>query len=429
MNAGISWLGPSRWSVPRVGLRSGLRVVFVATLVGSAPIGAEPVIYSDDFEDADRDNNGYAVKDVDVDTNGAIGTWRSGNPAYVDRIVEVADPGLPTGGLTWFSAGGFAGTDPKSNPTILNDTPGGLPDRVHLNTGLALGLEGKGRATSTNAFFDPTPTPGVANDQRVVLGLEVGDRVVFRFDWRVWESIYAVNDPLLPGLAQLSFGLFQDTDHQLGLTSDYAGPNNVPAVWGLSDGLFRGDLARIGPGSNGDHGLYVQLHIGEPILADEDGDGQPDFTGDLCRIYEEINPGVSVAARYMQGSDADLIAEPPAGDPSDPDSFFPLLRVGKVYNIELVIERTVAAAHQGDPNGLFTATVTVRELDAARSIVASHHFGGEANPGDPQAPVLETDGVQSDVWDYVGFRNSGHDPQHDFDMVIDNVVIESGSAP
>lgn len=381
------------------------------------------VVFKDTFEDADRDNNGYAIKDVDVNTNGTIGAWKSGNAAFPESIAEVTDPGLPKTGLSWFAAGGFAGSDPKSNPTILDDRPEGLPDSIHLNTGLALGLEGKGRGTSTNGFFDSTPAPGIPNDQRVALGLNVGDQVRYSFDWRVWESIYAVNKPLIPDRAELRFGLFQDTDHQLGLRSAFAGPKNVPAVWGKEDGLFRGDLARIAPGSNGDRGVYVQLYIGTPVLADNDGDGAPDFTGNLCRISEETNPGISVAAQYMGGPDADLIAEPQKGDPSNPDSFFPLLRVGTVYNIGLNIERSVATAYRGDPEGLFTTTVTVRELDADRNVVAIHSFGGEEMRGDPQAPNPDTDGVQSDVWDYVGVQNSGNATEQDYDMVIDNVTV------
>ena len=398
--------------------------------IKAVPVAAtKKVLYSDDFEDADRDNDGYSVKDVDVATNGSIDTWKSGNGAFPDPIVDVADPGLPTSGMPWFSAGGFAGTDPKSNPTILNDSPDGLPDSVHINTGLALGLEGKGRGTSTNGFFDPTPTPGVANDQRLELGLNVGDRVTVSFDWRVWESIYAVNKPLLPNRAHLRFGLYQDTDHQLGMNSDFAGPNNVPAVWGNEDGLFRGELARIAPGSNGDHGIYAQLNIGDQILTDADDDQKPDFTGDSNGIYEEINPGVSNAAYYMQGDDADLVAVADAGDPADPNSFFPLLQVGKIYNIEFTIERSVRAAFHGDPKGLFTATVTVNELDENHIVVSTHRFGGEESLGDSVNPDPKTDGVQSDVWDYIGFRNSSKDPEQDYDMVIDNVTIQSIPAP
>ena len=396
----------------------------------AVPVAATAkVVYSDNFEDADRDNSGYAIKDVDVNTNQKIGTWKSGNSQFPDPITEVADPNLPTSGIPWFSAGGFAGSDPKSNPTILNDSPDSLPDSIHINTGLALGLEGKGRGTSSNGFFDPTPTPGVANDQRLTLGLNVGDQVKVSFDWRVWESIYAVNKPLLPNLAQLRFGLYQDTDHQLGLTSTYAGQKNSPAVWGRADGLFRGDLARIAPGSNGDRGIYAQLNIGDQVLTDADGDGKPDFTGDGNSINEETNPGIGAAAFYMQGEDADFVATPAAGDPANPDSFFPLLQLGKVYNIEFVIERSKQAVFQGDPRGLFTATVTVNELDANHNVVATSSFGGKESLGDALNPSPDTDGVQSDVWDYIGFRNSGGDPQQDFDMVIDNVVIESIPAP
>jgi len=246
---------------------------------------------------------------------------------------------------------------------------------------------------------------------------------------RVWESIYAVNKPLLPNRAQFRFGLFQDTDHQLGLTSDYAGIKNVPAVWGKEDGLFRGDLARIAPGSNGDHGIYAQLAIGDPVLTDDDGDGRPDFTGDLNRINEEVNPGMSTAARYLEGEDADFVAGPAEGNSLDPASFFPLLKVGKLYNIKFTIKRSAKAAFQGDPKGLFTATVTVNELDKMRKVVATHRFGGEESMGDPLNPDPNTDGIQSDVWDYIGFQNSDIEPQQDYDMVIDNVLIQSIAVP
>ena len=131
----------------------------------------------------------------------------------------------------------------------------------------------------------------------------------------------------------------------------------------------------------------------------------------------------------MQGEDADFVAAPAAGDPASPDSFFPLMQLGKVYNIEFVIERSEQAVFQGDPRGLFTATVTVNELDATRNVVATHSFGGKESLGDALKPSPDTDGVQSDVWDYIGFRNSGGDPHQDFDMVIDNVMIQSIPAP
>ena len=138
---------------------------------------------------------------------------------------------------------------------------------------------------------------------------------------------------------------------------------------------------------------------------------------------------MSNAAYYMQGDDADLVAVADAGDPADPNSFFPLLQVGKIYNIEFTIERSVRAAFHGDPKGLFTATVTVNELDENHIVVSTHRFGGEESLGDSVNPDPKTDGVQSDVWDYIGFRNSSKDPEQDYDMVIDNVTIQSIPAP
>ncbi len=424
--------------------RGSLAVGLAALMVGTSAASAT-VKFADDFEDADLDNLGYAIKDVDVNLDGAVGQWVSANPAFhippvppaVDPtgnppIDEVADPQLPSTGLRWHASRGFTGSgDPKAHPVILNDTPWdvanttGLPDSAHINTGLAMGVEGKGRSTSLTGFFDPTPTPGVANDQRLALGLNVGDEVKVSFDWRVWESVPNANTPIVPNLAQLRFGLFQDTDNELGLSNSFAGPGGLaPAVWGQEDGLFRGDLAGIGPGANGDAGVMVKLFIGDENFNDLDLNGEPDFTGNLNRIGEERNNGVNGDFKFLEGPDFDTVASPTPGTVGDPSSFFPLLKVGKVYNIELSIVRTVQAAFQGDPNGLWTATVTVNELDANGDVVATHSFGDEESAGDPLLPDPDRDGIQSDVWDYIAFRNSSGDPEQDFDFIIDNLVLE-----
>ena len=396
-----------------------------ALLLGTTGAWATTV-YSDDFEDADVDNLGYTIKDVDVNVDGLFGTWTSTNPSFPNPINEVSDPGITASGLRWHSSRGFTGDGkPKSHPVILDDTPSGLPDTAHINTGLALGLEGVGRSTSSTGFFDPTPTPGVANDQRLTLGLNVGDEVKVNFDWRIWESTPAANTPTLPNLAQLRFGLFQDTDNQLGSVNAFAGPGGLTgATWGQQDGLFRGDLAALGPGANGDHGVFAKLFIGDQNLAIDPVTLEPTFTGNLNRIVEETNPGTAGDAKFLEGPDQDTVAIPIPGDVLDPSSFFPLLQVGTVYNIELSIQRTVAAAFQGDSAGLWTATITVNELDASGAVVATHSFGNEESAGDPLLPNPVEDGVQSDVWDYIGFRNSSGDPEQDFDFIIDNLQLE-----
>ena len=425
--------------LPRLSVAAGLAALLLGTTGASAT-----VVFSDDFEDADLDNLGYTFADVDVNFDQAVGTWSSSNPSFPDPISEVADPGLASSGLRWHGSQGFVSSPdpvsglyaPKSKASILNDTPfdvgtnpTGLPDSVNINTGLALGLEGKGRATSSTGFFDGTPTPGVANDQRLTLGLDIGDEVKVRFDWRIWESTPNANSPALPDLAQLRFGLYQDTDNQLGSVNPYAGPGGLSgATWGQENGTFRGDLAAIPGGgdigASGDHGWYTKLFIGDENFALDPGSGEPLFTGDLNRIAEEINPGTGSEARFLEGSDQDTVATTPDGTVGDPSSFFPLLKVGKLYNIEFSLVRTVAAAFQGDSAGLITATVTVNELDALGNIVATHSFGNEESAGDPLAPNPDEDGVQSDVWDYIGFRNSSGDPEQDYDMIIDNLVIE-----
>ena len=412
---------------PQLSIAAGLAAMLLCASGASAT-----VVFSDDFEDADLDNLGYAIEDVDVNLDGIIGQYTPGNLSFPNPINEVSDPGLPSTGLRWHASQGFTSglsQDPKSNGSIVNDTPGGLPDSVNINSGLALSLEGKGRATSHTGFFDPTPTPGVANDQRLTLGLNVGDEVKVSFDWRIWESAPNANTPVLPDLAQLRFGLFQDTDHQLGSTHAFAGPLGASsAVWGQENGHFRGDFSGGGtqPGANGDHGWFAKLYIGDEDFSETTpGSGVPLFTGDLNRIAEEVNPnGVGGEQNFLEGSDQDTVASTPDGTLGDPSSFFPLLKTGKVYNIEFSLVRSVAAAFQGDSAGLITATVTVNELDASGAVVGSWSFGDEEDAGDPLNPIPDQDGVQSDVWDYIGFRNSSGDPEQDFDMIIDNLILE-----
>ena len=69
----------------------------------------------------------------------------------------------------------------------------------------------------------------------------------------------------------------------------------------------------------------------------------------------------------------------------------------------------------------------MNQLDTDRNVVATDSFGGQESSGDGLNP--NTDGVQSDVWDYIGVRNSVGNPDQDFDMVIDNVMIRSIAAP
>ncbi len=418
---------------PRLSIAAGL-----AAMLLSAGGASATVVFSDDFEDADLDNLGYAIADVDTNIDGVIGQWTSTNLSFPDPITEVSDPGLPSTGLRWHNSQGFTSglnPAPKSNPSILNDTPfnaignpSGLPDSVNINTGLAMGLEGKGRSTSSTGFFDGTPTPGVANDQRLTLGLNVGDEVKASFDWRIWESTPNANNPVLPDLAQFRFGLFQDTDHQLGSTNAFAGKNGASAVWGQEGGHFRGDFSGGGtqPGANGDHGWFAKLFIGDEDFSIDPLSGDPVFTGDLNRIAEEVNPnGVLGEQNFLEGADQDTVALTPEGTVGDPSSFFPLLKTGKVYNIEFSLVRSVAAAFQGDSAGLITATVTVNELDAGGNVVGSWSFGDEEDAGDPLNPIPDEDGVQSDVWDYIAFRNSSGGVEQDFDMVIDNLLLEA----
>ncbi|QEG36464.1 PEP-CTERM sorting domain-containing protein [Bythopirellula goksoeyrii] len=390
------------------------------------------VVFQDGFGDGDRNNdNVLDGADTDTGTDG-IGTYipaRSSNTGMATND-EVAIPlNSSDTGLRWLSHSGFTGSnsgDRRAFIAIVDDTQGAMLETqpttttgglntTAINDGYALSYNAKGRGNSAAAIFGQT----------ISLGPQVGDKVKVSFDWRVWRDAPNANSFVQPDDAQLRFGLFQDTDGQLGQTNPVAGPDvdldmngsfetMTSAVWGQDDGYFdgtRGSVSVAGSdiGSTNDRGWYGQVVIENP-----NGSFPPFFpNGGDWRIREETNvPGTDPNdKRIMQGTgDDDTVAVPQEMNPGTGDYGLVNLSVDKVYNLSLTLERFTDV----NPGDTILASLTATDRATGISYTLSDY-----------EPILnsmsEPDGISSDSWDYFAIRNTGLD---DFDMLIDNFKLE-----
>jgi hypothetical protein len=368
---------------------------------GTSAFGA--VVISDGFGDADRNNDGVVDRfDLDISANGTVDAYEA--PLYPGSSINeanVAEDPLDVG-IAWFGARGWTSSpgsvsgeyDAKFHARIINDAAGATPEGVNIDSGLALSLNSKGRGASVTGFFG----------QNVALGPNIGDQVKVSFDMRFWLDSPNENVDGTPGdeKGDLRWGIFQDTDNQIGTVSPFAGAPDVntgiptPAVWGEADGLFQGDLGSAG--ANGDAGWYTRIKT----FADVPQDGADDASGGP-RIYEEVNGS---SAAFLGGSDNDFVVAPDDVNPN-----FTALLFGKVYNLSLTLERTEFSIY---------ATYTVHNITDGTTF----SFGGEESLNDGSIPG--SGGIQSDNWDYFAIRNSSSSSagEDDYDMIIDNFLVE-----
>ena len=308
----------------------------IVTAMGMATPAQALVKIFDGFGDADRDNNGIPLEPADVDISGSgngaiepyIALGNGGSPAVyptdtmVNEVTEVEN--AADVGIRWFSIGGWtsgatpapraavqiiddsAGALPETNPEIgyyhsLADTPG-VRFAEAIDSGLALAFDSKGRANVAAGFFN----------NRIELGPEVGDEVRVSFDFRVWLSAAAFNSQTninhIPAIGEIRFGIFQDTDNQIGQTNTTAGVGGTPAVWGYANGDFRGDNGTVG--AQEDRGWFVRL----PIDDSENNSFNQLPAQDIGRINEETNTGSASDRRILNGA-TDFVAAAPAGIP------------------------------------------------------------------------------------------------------------------
>lgn len=400
-----------------------LSLVLCLTPVPDA-VNAEVRLF-DGFGDLDLNNDGMvgAREDVDVDRDFVQGSSFE-PPEFLGTMIT--EPTMATDpmdtGARWLFSRGWTGSispgpppefQPKANIKILDDSTGAMPDSTHatypvpsLNSGLAMVADSKGRGSSATAFFG----------ENIALGPEVGDQVQVSFDFRVWLSGTNMNAFTPPRHSSLRFGLFQDTDMQIGMVNAAAGMPDVntglpsPATWGTEGGHFRGDFGSVG--ANEDHGWYANVDLGR---ADWAGDGVVEavnFDGVGARINEETNEAAS-NGRFLEGSDNDFVAKTDEMAPT-----FTALDVTKAYNLALTLERATDVT----PGDTIKAIFTVEELASGMTWTIE---GTE--------PLFDSmgmpDGISSDNWDYFGIRNTTpldtiSSDGDDFDYVLDNFMVE-----
>jgi hypothetical protein len=422
------------------------------------PAALSTVVIFDGFGDADLDNDGIIAEPNDSDVSG-------GGDGDVEPYVPLEDditgepggspPVFPAGtmvnevtaaenasdvGIKWFSIGLWsdatppAARDPQASVKVIDDTAGALPETnpsigfYHaargttsfaeaIDDGLALAVEAGGRTQGAAGFFG----------QRIELGDEVGDEVRMSFDFRIWYSagdfnVNAMNH--VPVIGDFRFGIYQDTDNQLGMPSQKAGPLatdpnngnvNDPRIWGEEHGYFRGDndLGDPAPvGANGDHGWFVRVPIDDPNTTSFD-----QLSSNIGRINEELNDGTGNNSQIMNGN-TDFVADP---DDNPGPTPFPLrgIDIDNVYNFSLSLKRHDDPATEGSAGDTIFSTITITE----RATGTQWSFGGfdgvnEISASDPDG------GFESDSWDYFAMQTAGVSTSDDFDWLIDNFTIE-----
>lgn len=382
-----------------------------------------------------RDNLG-AVDDTVLNENGDgipgvtaadYNVWKNnfgatGGNRKVTEALDAADVGI-----RWHSLRGFTGASGNlpgtgsAKPTlrIVDDSqgaqletqpitePGGL-GRTAIDSGYALSWESKGSGAVGAGFFGQT----------ISLGENVDDEVKVSFDFRLWGDTPNAEE-LSPDYSELRFGLFEDTDNQLGLTNPFAGrqvdengdPTTAlqPAVWGQDDGLFNGRLTdQAGTtdddiGAKGDAGWTGAVWIGDNVPA-----GSTDITfenGGGARIREETNTG-----EILQGGDVEFVGRPENLNPDvlgKPEYDFIDMEPGKVYNIAMSLKRATELV-EGDS---ILATIIVFDYEA------NAEFSFSALENDPQ----------SDEWDYFVLRNATSGA-NEIDFLMDNFMVEVNPA-
>ncbi len=423
----------SSW-FPRKSLRvrtASVVILMISAVVMTSPAFALVKVF-DGFGDADLDNNGIPLEPADVDVSssgdGTVGPYvalgNGGSPlvypmdTMVDEVTAVEN--ASDTGIRWYSIGGWtSGTtpDPRAAVGILSDAAGALPEAnpsigynhsmadspgtrysEAIDDGLALAFDSKGRGNAAAGFFN----------NRVELGPEVGDEVRVNFDFRLWFSASAINTNTgineIPAIGEIRFGMYQDTDNQLGQTNAVAAVDSTSAVWGQENGNFRGDAGSVG--ASGDHGWFVRL----PIDDSQNSSFDQLPAESIGRINEETNEGSASDLRILNGS-TDFVAAAPVG--------FPFMDVNKVYNLSLSLKRYDDPATEGSQGDTIFATVTVTE----RSSGTQWSFSGFDPVTNPT--TLLPDGISSDSWDYFVMSTAGQSTSDDFDWLIDNFTVEA----
>lgn len=348
---------------------------------------------TDGFGDADRNNDGtISFYDTDINLSDTL------NDATLDdglSEITTAEDAADVG-IVWAATRGFTSSnsgDPKGNLKIIDDSSG-------HGSGYALSYEGKGSGSSAAGFFG----------QPIAVGSNVGDKVVVSVDFRINPN--SANPTPPPANGELRWGLFQDTDGQLGMMTDAGkddGTGQAMVTWGEDDGDWRST----NPGPDGDKGIWTRVPIG--VLADS-GKARNNFEYNLRNIN-----GTSNNARFMEGSGAN--AESGSGGDvgtiASPGDDGPGLKIGSDL--------------ASDPTNQIPVSPHTLSLEVERtadSLLVTSLIDGTVSLSDTISTTsdsLAILGGAPDSFDYVTFRNTGD--SGDWDFIIDNFSISAVSVP
>lgn len=358
--------------------------------------------FGDDFSDADRNNNGVIdIYDTDVNLSDTLNSSPEDDQLNNDRgLTEVtaAETGAtPQSGLVWLASRGFTSSntgDPKNNLKIFDDSVGRTDTEAGVTetnaqvfgSGYALGAESKGTGSSFVGVFP----------ESVSVGPNAGDKVVVSFDWRFWRL--SNNPASAPAVGEMRWGLWQDTDNELGQTGP-GGKAGADAIWGEEDGDWRTDDSTVG--AEGDRGIYTRLPLG------------PNSDAENARINWEYNlrdiNGTSNNGRFFEGSGVsnDAGSGGDVGTIASPTGDGPGGRIAALGPQELAMEFIRL------DDGLIEVASFVNGVEILRDEIKSTDTG------------FGVIGPPADSFDYIGFRNSSAD----YDYAIDNFLIESFAVP
>jgi hypothetical protein len=366
--------------------------ILAGSLAFQAPAVALVKI-SDGFGDGDRNNDG-AITSYDTDLNDS-GTFNdpTADAGLISRgITEITTPlDANDKGIIWSGIRSFdtAANITKSTVKIINDdvaTGTETTDSI-FHHGYALGVESRGTGSSMMGRF---PQP-------VSVGPVAGDKIVVSVDFRTWLEASNPNSAIGGNVSfnELRWGVFQDTDHELGMSAN-VGKNGASVVWGRDDGNWFASQ----PGAEGDKGIYSDLTFGSGAAS---VDARIKWENNVLNINGTTNngrifEGSGVSDTPGVGGDTGTIASPPGNGtggtiPSSSENVAP-------HNLSIQIIR------QAD--GSLEVSNFVDTTEILRDTIKTTDTGYN---------VL---GPPPDSFDYVAFRNASGD----FDYVLDNFKVE-----
>ena len=382
-------------------------VVMLVTLLASFGSTSWAVVIMDGFGDADRNNDSsIGFYDTDVNLSDTLNDV-TGDPNNEGKDEDLFNKGLievtaaeDAGdvGIKWSASRGFTSSntgDPKANIKIINDDVAtGVETQGQLhNNGLALGYEAKGTGSLMMGNFG----------QSVVLGPDVGNLIRVKIDMRFWQESANPVGAANPG--DIRWGIFQDTDSELGMITDagQADPNTgVQAMieFGAEDGDWRGNE----PGHEGDKGIWTQVDTGP---AGNPNDARIKYEYNLKNINGTSNNGRILEGSGVSntpGSGGDVGSVAQGGGSDGPGgiiaSFGP-------HEIRMDLIRVDDPA---DPNNTL--------IQVASFIDGVEIMRDEIKPTDTGASVLQP---APESFDYIVFKNNSGD----VDFVFDNFMIAS----